>query len=356
MIGKTNGNAAGSPSCEYINISLLTNQNSHADLVGVTFTVSYGSFSGGYVWYGQDVTISVPSDMQYTVSFGGIEGYKAPSNITYTAIAGNSRNIAAVYQTEIVSVTLSADDGESVAGQTVTINGTTHTWNGTSITQKVAFGTTYEVYVNDKDGYTTPASQSYTAAEFSRNLVMEYKKMVIGVFVQGVSGTLYAKEEWGNQEEANGIAVLTEKCQFVIALDYINLFEWSSAYMTIENIPSSMSAPDINNDFDGERYTDAIIEQDSQAVAAKMCREFIFPNGKIGYLGSFAEWQVAYDNKENIDSFLQKTHNAFAFYRFHWTSTQAGSTKAWFSDWNEGNYGYADKISQECAVRAFCSL
>lgn len=173
MIGTTNV-ISKKGEIEKLILTLKTNQASNNDLSGVAFTLEYGSFSKDYVWSGESIDIDIPGYMEYTVTFKDVEGYATPEPITEMAVAGSVRAINAIYKTEIVSVTVNAINGESVVGQTATINGTEHTWNGTAITQKVPFGTTYEVSVNDKKDYVTPESQSFTANQAKRSVFMQY--------------------------------------------------------------------------------------------------------------------------------------------------------------------------------------
>lgn len=106
---------------EYINVRLLTNQSSHSDLNGIAFTVEYEGNSRDYVWEGSEVTVLIPADMVYTVKFNEVDGYKTPESVTYVAVAENARNIEALYQCELLTVNVSADDGE-VSGFEVTIS------------------------------------------------------------------------------------------------------------------------------------------------------------------------------------------------------------------------------------------
>jgi len=175
MKGSTNASSKGTKAgVEKINLTLRTNQSSHEDLIGVSFSIRYGTYSKDYVWEGEAMTVEVPEHVTYTVSFGEKEDYKAPDSLSYTAVPGNARTVNATYLTEVVTVNVSANDGASMAGQTVTINGTEHTFDGIPVVQKVAFGTDYEVSVSDNGDYETPQPQSFTAQLTSRTVNMQY--------------------------------------------------------------------------------------------------------------------------------------------------------------------------------------
>lgn len=174
MIGKTNSQTGGAKG-EKLNISLVSNQASQTDLIGAIITVTHPGGSTDYTWGGSEITVNVPSFVDYTVSYSAVNGYKTPEPFSSTAVPENSRSITAEYKTELVSVRLKADNGSSVNGARVTINGQSHTWNGTVITQKVPFGTVYSVVPQALSGFGTPESQSgITAGLASRSFTFTY--------------------------------------------------------------------------------------------------------------------------------------------------------------------------------------
>ena len=60
MKGSTNALGKKQGEVEMLNLSLLTNQLSHEDLVGATFTVEYGSTSKTYTWEGLRLPSTCP--------------------------------------------------------------------------------------------------------------------------------------------------------------------------------------------------------------------------------------------------------------------------------------------------------
>lgn len=100
MIGKTNAVNVGnivSPTVEMVNISLLTNQSVHDDLLGARVTVSYGESTGILDWNGSPITIGIPVDATYFISVSDVTGYKTPQQFSATAIGGNARTVTFVY-------------------------------------------------------------------------------------------------------------------------------------------------------------------------------------------------------------------------------------------------------------------
>jgi hypothetical protein len=100
MIGKTNAVNVGnivSPTVEMVNISLLTNQSEHDDLLGAQVTVSYGESTEILDWIGSPITIRIPVDATYLISVSDVTGYKTPQQFSATAIGGNARTVTFVY-------------------------------------------------------------------------------------------------------------------------------------------------------------------------------------------------------------------------------------------------------------------
>ncbi len=96
MIGGTNARQISLP-MESVNIRLTTDQASHSAVNGSTVTLSYGVYVRDFIWNGSDITLSVPANVGYTVSFSEVEGYNKPDDMVFTAIGGNSRTVTGVY-------------------------------------------------------------------------------------------------------------------------------------------------------------------------------------------------------------------------------------------------------------------
>ena len=135
MIGRTNANAGNT--AENLNITLITNQSDHSDLIGANIKVIYADKEQNYTYAGTMIIIKIPAYADYTVSFSEVDGYKTPDNIIGTAIADNSKTFTAEYKTELVSITSNAK------GAPITINGVKYTYDGNPITVKIAHGTEY---------------------------------------------------------------------------------------------------------------------------------------------------------------------------------------------------------------------
>lgn len=326
MIGKTNAVVGGGAPTEKVNVTLTSNQSSTSDLSGAKVTLSYGSYSEDFVWSGKTITLSVMQYITYTLSFSNVSGYKTPAPVEFTAVADNVRQVSAQYQTEVVTVTVSADSGASVSGQRVTINGVTTTLRWTStVSQKVPYGTSYSVSVNDKSGYNTPATQTFTASQPTRSVSMVYDEVRLGVYIQDTTGKLWTFDAWDGSATPNGVAVLTDACRFVIALsERSSVLINSDGYSSSMNLPIYSSGYEAVADFSGASNTTAMISAygNRTSTAPGYCANFTFPNGKKGYLGSAGEWYAAFDNKQAIFNCMATVFGTAIGDGYYWTSTR----------------------------------
>lgn len=366
MIGKTNAVVGGGGSAvpmEKINITLTSNQAPASDLLGATITLSYSSYSEDFVWDGRTLTFSIMQYITYTLSFSGVSGYKTPAPVEFTAVADNVRQIDAEYQTEVVTVTVSADNGASVSGQKVTINGVTTTLTASGVvSQKVPYGTSYSVSVNDKSGYTSPATQTFTASQPARSVSMVYEEIKLGVFIQDTTGKLWTSDAWDGSATPNGVAVLTDACEFVIALSEVSGIPINSnGYLSGMNLPVYSKSQAIL-DYSGSSNTAVMISLygDDTNEAAGYCANFTFPNGKKGYLGSAGEWQAAYDNKSAIATCMSKVGGTALGRNQYWSSTlgknDSSNTSFWTLSWRSGSWTYYNTAYKSSYSRPFSAL
>lgn len=531
MIGKTNCKAVSILPCEIINITLTTNQSTHNDLVGTTFTVNYGSYIKDYVWEGSQMTIEVPAYVQYVIEFGNVNGYKAPDAIINTAINGNSRNITGTYQTCLLSIAITDNqssyndisgakativgttinttivNGDTVKipiDETVTITGTeisgylkpstTYTAINTSKTITLNYTTEiltvnvsgvssgYTVYVKKSDGtvlgsqttaskvykipsntqyyvqasavssYTTPSnSTTYTSASTSnanRSVSMNYvlatetvtvkcsglssgftltvinattgatigsqtttsksysipagtkyyvtasavsgynkpsnsatytavasgtRTVTItykvhegtqnpsnGVWIQDIDGYYHTESGWSGSYIPNGIAVITDTCSFIIALQDAAVCMWGGYGKVMAGASNLANA---SESYNGKSLTNSIISNlngyndgyTTGAPAAEYCANFVFPNGKKGYLGASGEWNIAVHNTTSIESALDVCGGSPMGARY-WTSTSYSGTKeSWYAWWSNTHISQTYRYNNY-NVRAFCSL
>ena len=219
------------------------------------------------------------------------------------------------------------------------------------------------------DSDSVKASYDYAVAGggFSvRPVTDEPPKMPLenGVYIQAVDGTLYTESEWDGSKTPNGIAVKTDNCEFVIALQDGDTpyLQWGGYEKTVSSIVTTTDKSAAQTDYAGYYNTYTIITElygynasnVNGAPAAEYCASFMFPNGKDGYLGAAGEWQAALDNKIAITSALSKCGGT-AISDYYWTSTQYDSEKCWYVLWSNKTLSTHFKFATR-NVRAFTSL
>ena len=345
-------------------VSVLSNQTSDDTIAATKATVSYGSTS---VQASNGSVVYIPHDQTVTVTFPSVTGYKTPSSVTINNTSGGQATASGTYKTEIVTVTVSAEDASSVAGQQITINGNVFTLDSTGVcTSKVPFDVQYSVSADTKSGYTSPSTQTFTASQTSRTVSMIYETIKLGVFIQDKSGKLWTTDSWdtSNNSNANAIAVLTSNVKVLVALtDSGGTKQIHSSYSgALENYMTAISdTTQAKADYKGAENTANIMKlQSSTSYAAGWCNAFTFPDGKTkGHLPSLGEFWEVYQNKSLVDAALSKCGGtAINTGSYHWCSTFWGIFSSyrycWVLRWSDG-YVSNRNLSGDNYVRAFAA-
>lgn len=243
----------------------------------------------------------------------------------------------AVTPMEKVLVNVTSDNGVLPNGFIITITDNKGTVLGTtgesSYSISIPYDTEYIVSASSVDGYITPASQTFTASQPARNVDVVYKVILFGVFIYDIDGNLTLPELWNtaNNSKAVGVAIVADNCRFVVAKEdakssYVHWVGYDTDISTLTNYTDAALAA---TDFDGVNNTSKIIAAIGSSNAAGDCSAYTFPNGKTGYLGAAGEWQVARQNKEDLNSALTLIGGTTMKESYYWTSTEYSSSSAW---------------------------
>ena len=351
-------NEVESGSVNFLQVRIESNQDGDDTIEAVKATVAYDSTT---VEISNGEFVSLPENVNVTISFPEVEGYKKPNDITFAYLSGLTFK-SGIYQTELVKVELRADNDADVSGQVVTINGVEHTYGSTAVEQKIPFGTEYTVSVNDKSGYTTPTVQTFIASQSVRNLEVVYNKKPLGIFIQGISGQLYNVDNWSDQEEPNSIAIRTDSVEFGIAFSSLTKQIYNIDYFALENYMTGVGATESNAilDLDGYSNTEKLFTAiPDEGYAAYFAKNFVFPNGKaVGYIGSAGEWEAVIDNYDAIINAINAIGFTSPFGSTNWTSTFSGKydnqRKMWIVK-NKVLYAYSN-LNVEATVVVFCKI
>lgn len=285
---------------------------------------------------------SIPYGTIYIVKASTISGYTIAESSEQTFQASKSSRVVTItyiQQTQHVIVYSSTNDGTPVENlysmfRVELSNGEELIYTLRSVVEfDIPIGIEYTVIMSDERNYKTPPNQTFIANSTTETQIinMQYQTMKLGVYVQGVSGQLYT--EWDNQEAPNGIAIISDNCNFVMALSYVNKY-WGQDGV----IPNIVTFPDADEailDYKGYTNTKQIVSKLGQNdYAAWYCQNFIFPNGKEGYLGAAGEWQIVLDNVEDITAKLYSCGGTWPVSDNFWTSTQRSYSYAWMINTN----------------------
>ena len=326
-------------------LSVTRSSNQTEELGNSTATVAWGtSDTLNFTNDAKVQTIMIPLGVSYTISFSSITGYKAPGNITGTTSQA-SESKTGTYQSEFLTVNVTG-----ASGYTITVSG-----QGSQTTSpkvyKIPFGTSYNISASNVKGYNTPATQSFTANQVSRSVTMTYTKIANGVYICDSDGKLTAVGSWdtSNNSKAVGVAVISDKCSFIIDKTNSNdSIQWGGYGTDVPGLSNITNNTEAKLDYDGNSNTDKIISAlgSSEDIAAGWCRSKSINIGgenRKGYLPALGEWQTAYNNKSQVDSALSKIGGTAMLTGYHWASTEYSSDRAWLLNWGSGYVTNDDK-------------
>lgn len=319
-----------------VTVQMDSNQTDKSDIQRATALVTASNISTS-VSSGESV--KVPFGSNCTITWNAVANYLAPT----TTFVANELNVikTGVYKTEIVSVhvtTASSIVGErpSVEGQELTINGVVHTLTSTGrITQKVPFGSEYNVSVNEFAGYATPSVQTFTAELASRSVSVVYNEIPSGVFIEGMDLKLYREAAWdANTMTANSIVLLNSTKNLRIAIEGLGSMAMSNANdgwyevsdekaFDFKTQPSTALAH-----MDGLSATRDIAGMCSQATSyaaglAYRKEAFTADENANHYIGTYGEWALVIANLQEINHCLDRCYGTQISGQ-HWTSTFGG--------------------------------
>lgn len=189
------------PKDETVKITVASNQPSDSNINGVTITVAYENASKQLIWEGTELSITVPVNSNYTITCSDIIDYSTPEVQSFTATAGNTRNVTLTYSTTIVTLivtsnnpTLFVDNASiSISGAvTKSLSGNlTYTFNVPTGKQFTVAGR--EVIVNTDTTYRKydiPEEETHTATGITQNVSYVYYGTKVTLNITADEGTI----------------------------------------------------------------------------------------------------------------------------------------------------------------------
>lgn len=189
------------PKDETVKITVASNQPSDSNINGVTITVAYGDTSKKLTWEGTELSITVPVNSNCTITCSDITGYSTPEVQSFTATAGNTRNVTLTYSTTVVTLTVTSnnptlfvdDVSISISGAiTKSLSGNlTYTFNVPTGKQFTVAG--WEVMVNTDTTYRKydiPEEETHTATGITQNVSYVYYGTKVTLNITADEGTI----------------------------------------------------------------------------------------------------------------------------------------------------------------------
>lgn len=193
------------------------------------------------------------------------------------------------------------------------------------------------------------ATEADVNIEINPNVVLvadsgdvRYNVMPNGVYIQHINGKLYSTNTWVEKgfvhNDANGVAVCSNEAAFVIAKER-KANRFGGKGKIVAGIVTTTNKDEALLDFMGLHNTSAIVtelngyidtEGTSGSPAASVCANYVFPNGKKGYLPSMGEFSIIARYMADIETALSYIGGSkISTGNFFWLSTQGDSTSEW---------------------------
>ena len=247
---------------------------------------------------------------------------------------------------ETVTIKLVSDKSASdtnLNGATITVKSgdttvSTQTWQGTPINVKVPCDKDVTIEAATVKMYIKPKVLKYVPSPlYNREVTFTYKALETGSFIIDKNDNLYESptecEEAGlSKTDMIGVLLVTNNVAIVIAPTIIYNLIWSNKGNLIEGCATFPNYLDALKDFAGAANTAAIIGADSNSyIAARLCSNYVFKNGKKGYLMSVGEAKEIAENFSWLGQKLTYINDVDAPSESgkYWTSTQMNANSAW---------------------------
>lgn len=264
---------------------------------------------------------------------------------------------------ETVTIKLVSDKSASdtnLNGAKVTVKSgdttvSTQTWQGSPISVEVPCDKDVTIEAATVKMYMKPKVLKYVPSPlYNREVTFTYKALNTGTYIIDKNDNLYESstecEEAGlSKTDMIGVLLVTNNVAIVIAPKIISNLIWSNEGNLIEGCATFPNYLDALKDFAGAANTAAIIGADNNPyIVARRCSDYVFKNGKKGYLMSVGEAKEIAENFYFLGPMLTYINDVDAPYESdkYWTSTQMNANSAWGFTMNRTSPSEVSKIVQ----------
>ena len=200
-IWKKAGSGGDMQLTEKLIITLSSNQaQPDTKLNGLVVHVRYGDNDTPLTWNGAAMTTEIPMDMTYTIEYPALAGYSVPEVEEYIALAGNTRNIEASYNTTILTINVSGNqtDKSDLDNLQITLSGSYNkilTYVGQPLVVNVPTGQQLVITPAQIEGYATVGAVTKTPTASVDTVSFAYNTTIMSITLtsnQGTDATLNA--------------------------------------------------------------------------------------------------------------------------------------------------------------------
>ena len=247
---------------------------------------------------------------------------------------------------ETVVIKLVSDKGESdsgLIGATVTVKGKgilyySKTWQGSPISVKVMCDRDVIIEVGTVKMYMKPKALTYTPSPlYNREVTFTYKALETGAFIIDKNDNIYKTKGEFQQSgtavsDVIGTLLVTDNVAIVVANYNPKQIDWGPSTL-VDGCTVAASSSEAAQDFAGAANTAAIIKtygSTSTNIAAVVCYNYIFGNGRRGHLMSAGEGAVVQRMTRDIDVLMGgigiDSNLIIQSSNYYWTSTQKNAS------------------------------
>ena len=248
---------------------------------------------------------------------------------------------------ETITIKLVSDKSASdtnLNGVTVAVKSggtvSTQIWQGTPVEFEVPCDKEATIEVSAVKMYMKPKALTYTPSPlYNREVTFTYKALETGVFIIDKNDKTYkTAEEFKNSgtdiKDVIGTLLVTDNAAIVVANYNSEQIDWGPRTL-VNGCTVAASSSEAAQDFAGAANTAAIIEAYglSPNIAAAVCYNYIFGNGRRGHLMSAGEGAVIQRMSSKINSLMSSigidTNSIIQLNRTYWTSTQKDASSVY---------------------------
>lgn len=216
----------------------------------------------------------------------------------------------------------------------------TQTWQGTPIKVEVPCDKDVTIEAAVVKMYMKPKVLKYIPSPlYNREVTFTYKALELGVFIIDKNDKTYkTAEEFRNSgtdiKDVIGTLLVTDNAAIVVANYNSGQIDWGPETL-VNGCTVAASSSEAAQDFAGAANTAAIIETYglSPNIAAAVCYNYIFGNGRRGHLMSAGEGAVIQRMCTDINSLMSSiginTDSIIQSGKYYWTSTQKNASSVY---------------------------